>query len=38
VLIDTTPPVEVPGVTVQSQQTTQITVSRSDGGYTTTVH
>lgn len=38
VLIDTTPPVEVPSVTVQSQQTTQITVSRSDGGYTTTVH
>jgi Ca-activated chloride channel family protein len=38
VVIDTTPPVEVPSVTVQSQQTTQITVSRSDGGYTTTVH
>lgn len=37
VVIDTTPPVDLPSVTVQGGHTTQVTLKRTDGGYSASV-
>jgi len=37
VVIDTTPPIDLPAVTVEAGETTQVTVTRTDGGYSTNV-